>query len=283
MGKPFVLFLVALLVGPAHLFAADQFNDAYYIEAPDFLDLSEKGSVNTPQEKEEPEAVVTYTAPADTSAQSAPQSSTTTSEVSTPDEAAEFLKSAGVVSSGGSTGANGYGVTVDGKKARSAFKKEKGVGDLLSRWKNAKNRRTAAGTDKMTTGDYYALIASELAGNDERLEQAAFAQSRFEITYRSQGALFWFIPITFPVRVGVLAGAENPDERVRVRLPWYRFFVNEYFRPAELASEIDVLIMRIILSEAADDEEELQAALFTEVALFLQQKVRTITDSVSIS
>ena len=171
----------------------------------------------------------------------------------------------------------GFIVVVDGQKVRDAFGNDIDASKILSFWKNPAERKKRGG--KLSTGEYYALLAATIAEEDGRLDRAAFKAGEFEITYRSRGALFAFIPFSFPVRVTVRSHEKNAERRVEVRLPWYRLFVREFFTPESLEGEIDVLVQDEMKRHQANTVET-QALLFAAVAEFLKQKVRTISDTI---
>ncbi len=170
----------------------------------------------------------------------------------------------------------GFTIVVDGKKVRSAFGRSVSVKDILKFWKKSDERVKRGG--KLTTGEYYAVVAAMLAEDDAQLDRAAFSSTQFEITYRSRGALFALIPWSFPVRVAV--ASDKPEgERVVVRFPWYHWFMREYFSRAELASEVDHVVA-LEVDRKEQSLEALQVRLLVAITEYLRQKVLTVTDSV---
>ncbi len=201
------------------------------------------------------------------------------------DEALEILLDDGAISGGlggvdgGVFSGGGGAIVVNGSRVRAFLRKDPDIDEVLRYWKIGKGKERPDGKtskDRLTPGEYYALVAATLAAEDEGLQEARFTARDFEITYRSRGALFAFIPWSFPVRVFVAPRA--PSERVVVRFPWYHWFVKEYFTRAELAQEVDSLIQT--LGSQAEEGEDIQAELFDAVTQLLREKVRTITESI---
>lgn len=66
---------------------------------------------------------------------------------------------------------------------------------------------------------------------------------------------------------------------MKVQLPWYRFFVREFFTADGLRREIDDAIAAARASNTGADTDG-TALLFGAVADFLKRKVGTIQDSI---
>jgi hypothetical protein len=170
----------------------------------------------------------------------------------------------------------GFRIVVDGRKVRDLFGNSVSVREVLALWKTSTERQKRGKSNNISTGQYYALIAATLAEDDARIDRAEFTHLRFEITYRSRGAMLFLIPWSFPVRVAV--DMAPGDDRVTVRFPWYHWFLREYFTRDSLAAEVrDV----IVAEEAKGGESTtLQVRLFVALSGFFKQKVRTVSDSV---
>lgn len=282
MREVWALCLFALLAMPLLASAQDRFHDSYYVEGggePEII-LPEPGpEIELPSGPGGGGGGGGGGAPGEDGGGSSTSNS--------PDDVIEALVNSGAVSGVGITTENETNprarVSVSGAKVREILRAGTGVGQVLDYWKGMKGRRNQPGREsgKMTPGEYYSLVAATLAGEDSRLDEAAFEAGRFEITYRSRGALLWLIPFSFPVRVTVTPTAPEAA-RVKVALPWYHWFVNEYFTRDSLANEIEGIVKthlaRPELAEAA--EEEMNAELFAAVTQFLGGKVRTIANSV---
>ena len=276
---------------------ADQFNDKYFLLPGDGpLDLThesgEKGGYfSSPQPTQEVEKKKEEQPKTNQQQELQQQSPTPVAPIETEEDALDALKEQGAISvieeftdeANGAFG--GYSIVVDGDKVRSAIGNNVNIADVLKFWRGIKGKfstrseKNVGGAGRLTTGQYYALIASELAANDKAIDEAALSASRFEITYRSRGKLFAFIPFAFPVRVIVTGAAATAEDRVYVKLPWYRWFVRKYFSARSLATEIDAVVLGE-LTALPPGAEDVQAVLFTAVADFLKQKVRTISDSI---
>jgi hypothetical protein len=299
------MFLIILLCCIPAAATADQFNDLYYINPTGVPDLTEEGkqSENGPPPSPPSDGSSGSGSPGGEGSSSSDNGSSGSSGSSggTPDaspgadgdsssgsgaeseeDVLEELLEGGAVGGGGfsSKGAGGASnnVFIDGKKVRATTRADSDVSTVLRYWKLGKSKAKSA-EGRLNPVEYYALIAATLASEDEALEGASFSPGRFEIVYRSRGALFWFIPMSFPVRLTITP--EGEGARIEVRLPWYRFFVNEYFTPASLAGEVEVVVRDTLSMIPADETiEHVQAGLFEAVSQFLREKVRTINDSV---
>jgi hypothetical protein len=300
-----LLILLFLLPGTAH---ADQFNDLYYIEPFAEPDLTEEGQQSesggssgggdSSSQSSGGSDVGTDSGSGNGSSSGessedipgADGDSATGSGAESEEDALEVLLEEGAVEGGGVGGSSAGGeeggtsdpyagsiLFIDGNKVRAVARKDSDIQAVLKRWRTS-TRREDLPNRRLTTGEYYALIASELAAEDGQLESASFAGGRFEITYRSQGELFWLIPMSFPVHLTVTA-AQLEGKRVEVGLPWYHFFVREYFTRESLAVEVEEVISAKLVNIEVDGEVT-QAFLFEAVARFLRQKVRTISDTV---
>lgn len=163
-----------------------------------------------------------------------------------------------VVGAGGS-------ITVDGEGVRRALRGKYDLQELLLGWRESKGL-SAGGLG---------YVAASTALRDRNVDAVSFTAERFDIRYRSRGYLFSIIPITFPVRIGVIPQAS--DGRVTVKLPWYRFFVREFFTARGLADDVDAIVQAEIEKAAGTD---LTAALFLVVAEYVRAKVGTVGDTV---
>ncbi|HWO07354.1 MAG TPA: metal-dependent hydrolase [Candidatus Paceibacterota bacterium] len=169
---------------------------------------------------------------------------------------------------GSGSGASGRLVVV-GERVREALRTRTDLQDLLTNWRNVRQTRTSARD--------VGLMAASTALSDANIQEIAFTADAFEITYRSRGYLLAVIPWTFPVRIQVVPQAAE-GSRVTVRLPWYRFFVREFFTPQKLASDIEsAMVAALTDADALDDERTL---LLTAVAQLVRERVGTVGDSI---
>lgn len=160
-------------------------------------------------------------------------------------------------------------VVINGDSVRKYFRGRYDLQELLLGWR--------AGSDRLGAGGL-GYIAASTALRDSNVDSVSFTADRFDIAYRSRGYLFTFIPMTFPVRVTVIP--EAASGRVVVKLPWYRFFVREFFTARGLAEDIEFVIQEELKKIFADDAD-LKPILFAAVADYLRTKVGTVSDTVS--
>lgn len=166
-------------------------------------------------------------------------------------------------SSGGGT------VRVEGAAVRRALNGKFELYDLLTGWRTSTQARLSL--------QGLGLVAASTALRDRNIDTVSFSAERFDIRYRSRGYLFSLFPMSFPVRVTVIP--EATSGRVTVTLPWYRFFVREFFTAKTLTTDIDTLIEAIIESNVTASAD-LRATMFTAVTDYLRSKVGTVTNTI---
>lgn len=304
--RKLIYILIAISFGASCIVHADQFNDLYYIDPGGVPDLTEEGRQNdiggtSPSGSGSVGAGSSGNSAGGTTAGGSSGNSSSGAGTGVggginmgPQTGQEEDEEQGVLESLLETGAiqgglggidegifsGGQGsIVVSGSRVRAFLRKDPDIDEVLRYWKIGKGSSRPDGKtskDRLTPGEYYALVAATLAAEDEGIEEVLFTARDFTITYRSRGALFALIPWSFPVRVFV--APTSPKNRVVVRFPWYHWFVREYFTRAALAQEVEGVIQSI--AKDADVGEDIQAELFDAVARMLREKVRTITESI---
>jgi len=166
----------------------------------------------------------------------------------------------------------GTTLVIDGSKVRSALRERYDMQEALSFLGSLRGKKTF-------TAREYGLMAVSTAARDGNIERVSFTAGAFEIVYRSRGYLFSVFPLSFPVRVTVVPGASTLEERVQVKLPWYRFFVREFFTAAGLASDIDGVVTTTRESSQAEAGSDITPEIYDAVWDFLRRKVGTISES----
>lgn len=166
-------------------------------------------------------------------------------------------------------GASRGSISVDGDGVRRYFRGRYDLQELLLGWR--------AGADARLSAGGLGYVAASTALRDRNVDTVSFTADRFYIRYRSRGYLLSIIPISFPVRVTVIP--EATSERVRVALPWYRFFVREFFTARGLAEDVDEVIQAEI-EKNTNPDADLKVVLFTAVAEYLRTKIGTVADTV---
>jgi hypothetical protein len=169
----------------------------------------------------------------------------------------------------GTSGA-GFSIRIIGVKVRQALSADIDLREILTYWRKGKGKASES---------ELGLIAASTALRDANVQEVAFTASSFEIVYRSRGYLLAVIPWSFPVRVIVIPSAPTLDERVSVKLPWYRFFVRKFFTVNGLQKDIDELLAKTKEGNADSDIDE-RMLLFEATTEFLRTKVGTVADSV---
>lgn len=165
-------------------------------------------------------------------------------------------------------GAEGGTVRIDGDGVRRYFRGKYDLQELLLGWR--------AGSDARLSARGLGYVAASTALRDRNVDSVAFSADSFEIRYRSRGYLLSIIPITFPVYVSVFP--EFSSGRVTVTLPWYRFFVREFFTARGLAEDVDAVLQAEIEKNTVTNAD-MKAVLFAAVAEYLRTKVGTVSDT----
>jgi hypothetical protein len=182
-------------------------------------------------------------------------------------ESGVFAGSSDILGADGS-GFSGGIIQVTGDAVRAAFTGRSDLRDILEAWKSLRETRGASARD-------YGLMAVSTALSDENIEDIAFTAEAFSVTYRSRGYLLSIFPWRFPVVVTVVPQAPE-GSRVTVKLPWYRFFVREFFTADGLAAELEGTLKSAAAPAAADE----RAVLFDAVAKHLRDKIGTVSNSI---
>ena len=124
------------------------------------------------------------------------------------------------------------------------------------------------------------LVAASTALTNSNIEEVFFKLHEFTISYRSRGYLLGFVPVSFTVKVTVNPELQSAD-RVRVTLPWYRFFLRKLFSTDTLTRDIGGVVASHIQNPDRDPEASAdQAKLFVAVADFLKSKIDVVEESV---
>jgi hypothetical protein len=173
--------------------------------------------------------------------------------------------------SGAGTGAgSAFSIRIIGAKVRQALSADIDLQEILTYWRKGKGKASDADLG---------LIAASTALRDSNVQEVSFTASSFEIVYRSRGYLLAVLPWSFPVRLTVVPEAPVVEERVRVKLPWYRFFVRKFFTVGGLQRDIDELLTKT-KNENTDSDIDGTPLLFAATTDFLRRKVGTVADSV---
>lgn len=163
----------------------------------------------------------------------------------------------------------GGSISIVGDLVRELFSGRSDLRDVLENWRLS--RTGAAGARE------FGLIAASTVLSDANVEGITFSSTAFGISYRSRGYLLGIIPWTFPVSVTVIPQAPE-GQRATVKLPWYNFFVREFFTRAGLAADIEETLKAAAADAAAAEDQN--AILFEAVARLLRERIGTVAGSV---
>lgn len=126
----------------------------------------------------------------------------------------------------------------------------------------------------LTRGDFAIAAASSLLTN-KAIEDVVMSAESFSLSYKAEGRLFAVFPMHYTVRLTINPRATTLPERVQVKLPWYRFFLQTFFSKQQLQQELDAIIVAT-LAEASVDE---RTRLFLAVTTAIQKRVDTVAGS----
>lgn len=179
----------------------------------------------------------------------------------------------GLGSVGGTAGgAGGEGsLRIVARSVRETLAEHFDLKEFLGFWRRA--------SDSGLGGREYGLIAASTILRDSDVQEILFTASKVEITYRSRGYLLAVIPWTFPVTVGITPTASILEDRITVKLPWYRFFVREFFTVSGLQRELDE-VLQTTLKDPQNQGDDVTALVFETTISFLKRKVGTVSDTV---
>lgn len=180
-----------------------------------------------------------------------------------------FGVESGALGGAGNSSVGGVSVRIIGDRVRDALASDIDLREILSYWRKGSGKASDA---------ELGLIAASTALRDTNVQEITFGDANFEIVYRSRGYLLAIIPWSFPVRLTVIPDAPVIEERVQVKLPWYRFFVRKFFTVKGLQGDIDELLTKT--REGMNGDSDPTAVFFEATAQFLRQKVGTVADSV---
>lgn len=183
-------------------------------------------------------------------------------------ESGGFSGGSGAQSVGGSNSGNS-GIFINGEVSRSALR-QLGIQKLSIR-----GLAGSSGTKKARalTSEEMGIVAASKVLDDENIESAYIALDTLEISYRSLGRLFGVIPLPFTLKITIEPESLVQSERVRLKYPWYKFFLRTYVSQSDLRAEIDNAIAAARSSVTSGEfASDAQAALFVAVSEILKAR-----------
>ncbi len=153
---------------------------------------------------------------------------------------------------------------ISGEKARAALK-ARGITKitLLGSFRNK----------FLSRGDMTIAAASSLLEN-ENLEEIIISLDTLSLSYKARGRLFGVLPWEYPVHISVDPYGTTVEERVSVKFPWYRFFLQTFVSRSALQAQID----QVVVSALAEDSESLDARARLYIAI--TESIRTRFDTI---
>lgn len=134
-------------------------------------------------------------------------------------------------------------------------------------------------TGRLRSKEDIALIAASSALKDQNIEEITFVSGVISITYRARGRLFAIIPLSYAVRLSIDPRGASAEERVLVKFPWYKFFLQTYVSKHSLQSELDSVLGGIV-EKKQQITVDTQARLFSAIAGALLERFDTVEGSV---
>lgn len=133
-------------------------------------------------------------------------------------------------------------------------------------------------TGRLYSQEDIALVVAAHTFKDQNLEEVIFSLGTVSIAYRARGRLFAVIPLTYRVRLSLNPATDTPEERVVVRFPWYKFFLQTYVSKPVLQRELDFVVTNIIRESPITADT--QARIFSVVSLALSERFDTVEGSI---
>lgn len=126
--------------------------------------------------------------------------------------------------------------------------------------------------------DFTLTVASRALSN-ARIDEVALASGVVSVSYQAQGRLFAVVPVRFLVKVSVDPLLETAEERVRVRFPWYKFFLQTHVSKKALRSDLDAAIGDIRAEDRITIDTH--ARLFEIIVHTLENRFDTVLGSIT--
>lgn len=176
---------------------------------------------------------------------------------------------------GENSSAYGSGFWLDASKAREELRR---LGIQKLTVLNASHAGKKKG--RALTQEELGVIAASRSLQDDNIETIYIAFDRLNVDYRSLGRLFGVIPMTFTLKISIYPESLIESERVKLKFPWYKFFLRTYVSASELRKDINTVIETTRLQVSrVDYPADAQAALLVSVSELLKAR----SDAVSVN
>jgi hypothetical protein len=109
-------------------------------------------------------------------------------------------------------------------------------GKVSVRGWDPKEKKLTVGPESINTAKDLAEYAAGLAAQDENIEGIETGQNEMSFHYSNEGKLFGIFPIKFSALSTIDTGSST--ERVKVKFPWYSFFIKKDFSETDLEQAI---------------------------------------------
>lgn len=163
-------------------------------------------------------------------------------------------------------------IYINAEAIRAALR-ARGVRDITLSSKNAEGGRAG----RLRAKQDFALVAASEVLNHSGVSEIILSGGTLSLQYRARGRLFAVIPLNFRVRLALTPAAQSLEERVIVKFPWYKFFLQTYVSKKILQNELDPLVVDSAKDGVSVDSN---ALLLTAVIRTLEARFDTVEDSI---
>ena len=176
------------------------------------------------------------------------------------------------VSYGANSGSSGGGdwgtITISAKKAREALAVRSvsriSLSDLLN--------------SRFFTREDFTIVAASKILDNKTIEEVILTLDTLTLTYHSEGRLFAVFPFSYPVTLVIDPNLDTREKRIKVKFPWYRFFLQTFVTRTQLQSQLDSAITQAIIG--ADAGADVKTKVLVAVTQTLESRFDTVEGSV---
>lgn len=180
-----------------------------------------------------------------------------------------------ISSSSGGGAASGGGTSVSGSKTREALL-SRGITTISVPPIPEAGSVESSARAPYTRNDLAIIVSAALVQNPD-IDDIFFTTTALEISYKSRGRLLFTIPVPYPTKVSLSFDETTTKKRVKVKFPWYKFFMWTGVSKNSLRNSIDP----IITSTPKGEEYDRATHIFNAVSEVIASARGTIQGSLS--
>lgn len=166
--------------------------------------------------------------------------------------------------SGGGSGGGASGTSVSADKTRDALLSRKITNITIP--EAPTGSIAAASRPPYSRADLALIVSAALVKNPD-LDDVFYSTNTLSISYKARGRLLLAIPVSYTATLDLAFDEATEKKRVRVKFPWYRFFMYTGVSKSNLRAEVDGVISRA----PAGQDYDRAAQIFNEVASLLER------------